>query len=76
MRFFPAILLLLIAALPLAAQTDTGKTSLPDNISVAKTKLTPAQVHSQAIVIDTHADTPQRFVDENYDLASPSTAAR
>jgi len=25
----------------------------------------PAQVHSSAIVIDTHADTPQRFVDEH-----------
>ena len=24
-----------------------------------------------AIVIDTHADTPQRFLDENYDLAQP-----
>ncbi len=29
---------------------------------------TPAEVHSSAIVIDTHADTPQRFVDENFDL--------
>ena len=36
-----------------------------------KPKLTPAQVHQQAIVIDTHADTPQRLVDENYDLAMP-----
>ena len=30
--------------------------------------LTPEEVHRSAIVIDTHADTPQRFVDENYDL--------
>ncbi len=35
------------------------------------TKLTPQQVERSAIVIDTHADTPQRFVDENYDLADP-----
>ncbi len=34
-------------------------------------KLTPEAVHRSAIVIDTHADTPQRLVDENYDLASP-----
>ena len=34
-------------------------------------KLTPEQVERSAIVIDTHADTPQRFVDENYDLADP-----
>ena len=33
--------------------------------------LTPTQVHQSAIVIDTHADTPQRFVDENFDLADP-----
>ena len=37
-----------------------------------KTPLTPAQarhVHDTAIIIDTHADTPGRFVDENFDLA-------
>ena len=27
-----------------------------------------AAVHQSAIVIDTHADTPQRFLDEHYDL--------
>ncbi|MGA7242000.1 MAG: dipeptidase [Terracidiphilus sp.] len=35
------------------------------------TKLTSEQVERSAIVIDTHADTPQRFVDENFDLADP-----
>jgi membrane dipeptidase len=35
------------------------------------TKLSPEQVERTAIVIDTHADTPQRFVDENYDLGDP-----
>jgi membrane dipeptidase len=34
-------------------------------------KLTPEQVQKSAIVIDTHADTPQRFVDENFDLSDP-----
>ena len=34
-------------------------------------KLTPEAVHRSAIVIDTHADTPQRFLDENYDLGMP-----
>jgi membrane dipeptidase len=28
------------------------------------------QIHESAIVIDTHADTPQRFVDENFDIGS------
>jgi membrane dipeptidase len=31
----------------------------------------PAQVHAEAIVIDTHADTPQRFVDEGWDFTDP-----
>jgi membrane dipeptidase len=35
------------------------------------TKFTPQQVQRSAIVIDTHADTPQRFVDENFDLSDP-----
>ena len=30
-----------------------------------------AQVQESAIVVDTHADTPQRFVDEQFDLADP-----
>ena len=31
----------------------------------------PAAVHQSAIVIDTHADTPQRFVDENWSFTDP-----
>jgi membrane dipeptidase len=31
-------------------------------------KISPEAVHRSALVIDTHADTPQRFLDENYDL--------
>src|SRR4051812_34481095 len=34
---------------------------------------TPANtraVHNSAIVIDTHADTPQRFADENFDIGN------
>jgi membrane dipeptidase len=29
----------------------------------------PTRVHLEAIVIDTHADTPQRFVDEGWDFS-------
>jgi membrane dipeptidase len=28
------------------------------------------EIHNSAIVIDTHADTPQRFLDDNYDIGS------
>jgi len=48
---------LLAATLPLTAQNT------PVNPKTAEA------VHDSAIVIDTHADTPQRLVDENYDLA-------
>jgi membrane dipeptidase len=34
-------------------------------------KLTPEEVQKSAIVIDTHADTPQRFLDEHFDLGDP-----
>ncbi len=60
----PALLFLTTTSL-LNAQAAPEATPAP------KPKLTPAQVHSQAIVIDTHADTPQRLVDENYDLTMP-----
>ena len=51
--------LLLTATLSLTAQTT------PVNPKTAEA------VHDSAIVIDTHADTTQRLVDENYDLADP-----
>jgi membrane dipeptidase len=28
------------------------------------------QIHDSAIIVDTHADTPQRFLDQNYDLGN------
>jgi membrane dipeptidase len=31
----------------------------------------PGAAHASAIVIDSHADTPQRILDENFDLARP-----
>jgi membrane dipeptidase len=31
----------------------------------------PGKVHASAIVIDTHADTPQRFVDEHWNFTDP-----
>jgi membrane dipeptidase len=34
-------------------------------------KTNPITVHNSTIVIDTHADTPQRFVDENWNFTDP-----
>ncbi len=52
----------LTIALPLSAQTSP---------KAPVTHKTAAAVHASAIVIDTHADTTQRMLDEHYDLASP-----
>ncbi len=51
-----AVALSLVFALPVYAQTVVS----------AKAR----EIHDSAIVIDTHADTPQRFLDENYDIGS------
>jgi membrane dipeptidase len=63
--FSPALLLLVTPAL-LSAQTPV--TTL--HKTTPKTQ-SPESVHRSALVIDTHADTPQRFVDENFDFAGP-----
>ncbi len=55
---------LLFASITLCAQTAKPSPKVTS-------KLTPEEVHRSAIVIDTHADTPQRFVDENFDLSDP-----
>jgi membrane dipeptidase len=47
--------LLLAFALPGSAQTISAKAR---------------EIQDSAIVVDTHADTPQRFLDENYDIGS------
>src|SRR5271165_1282311 len=54
----------LTAALLFAMLPATGQ-----NTKVNSPQKTVDAIHDSAIVIDTHADTPQRLVDENYDLA-------
>jgi len=60
-KFFPTLSLLLCATVGLS-QTSTPAT---------KSSAAPdwSAVHNSALIIDTHADTPGRFVDENFDLA-------
>jgi membrane dipeptidase len=60
----------LFLALPIAFAQNPAKPS-PKPSPKMTAKLSPEQVHQSAIVIDTHADTPQRFVDENYDMSDP-----
>lgn len=41
------------------------KTAVAKKVPAADT---PQAIHQSALIIDTHADTPQRFLDENFDL--------
>ena len=69
MRSVYAALLLLAATSPLAAQTPSTAARKPVTHKTAPAN--PAAVHHSAIVIDTHADTPQRFVDDHCELHRP-----
>ena len=68
-RALIASLLLAIPAFLYAQSSAQPTASKPSPKMTAK--LTPEAVHRSAMVIDTHADTPQRFVDENFDLGEP-----
>ena len=65
---FSLVLLAIAAPVLLGAQTQTKP---PTHAAMSSKKLTPEEVQKSAIVIDTHADTPQRFLDENFDLGDP-----
>ena len=62
------LLTLLLLTLPALACAQTPAS--PSHKMPAKTQ-NPEWVHRSALIIDTHADTPQRFVDEHFDLADP-----
>ena len=54
--------------LPLLVLALIVPASSQDAVSTVSAKA--RQIHESALVIDTHADTPQRFLDENYDIGS------
>jgi membrane dipeptidase len=59
------LLLLLLVTIQIMAQNKTAITSSNPKSPSAN------QVHKSALVIDTHADTTQRLLDENFDMANP-----
>ncbi len=67
MRARACLCLLLLAAPVLLCAQPHAK---PSTKMTPKT-VTAAQVEKSALIIDTHADTPQRFVDEHFDLGDP-----
>jgi membrane dipeptidase len=56
-----------LVSLPISAQAPNS-TNSPDPGPAVSAKARAIQ--DSAIVVDTHADTPQRFVDENFDIGS------
>jgi len=68
-----ALIVSLLLAVPalLCAQAPAKPSPANSANKMTPKTQTPEGVHRSALVIDTHADTPQRFVDENFDLGDP-----
>ena len=63
-----SLCLLLLSSFGLA-QHATPHKKTAKAAQVTRTKADPAlAIHHSALIVDTHADTPQRFLDENFDL--------
>jgi membrane dipeptidase len=60
--FFVIVLICGLAA----AQAPEKPATVPDMIISARAR----QIHDSALVVDTHADTPQRFLDEGFDIGA------
>jgi membrane dipeptidase len=51
----------------LAAASSAAQSAQPSDIAISARA---RAIHDSAIVVDTHADTPQRFLDEGFDIGS------
>ncbi len=58
--------LLVLCAGCFAAAQGPDKVTTPNTVVSARAQ----KIHDSALVIDTHADTPQRFLDEGFDIGS------
>jgi membrane dipeptidase len=65
MTMKPFVFLVLACSLA-SAQTPEKVAQGPDTVVSARAQ----QIHNSALVIDTHADTTQRFLDEGFDIGS------
>jgi membrane dipeptidase len=63
------LLAIFVLTLPIFAQSTPQ--SSPKSVTHQSSTQSAAAVHQSAIVIDTHADTPQRMLDDHYDLTAP-----
>src|SRR3981081_72528 len=62
------LLSFLVAAVFAVGQDHTAKSPAPSDSATVTPRA--RSIHDSAIVVDTHADTPQRFLDENFDMGS------
>src|ERR1700756_5786753 len=60
-RFYRRLFLLVLRSLAVAQVSPPGAFSISPRARL---------IHESSIVVDTHADTPQRFLDENYDIGN------
>src|SRR5438270_5584608 len=73
-KSFATFALIFCFVYSLPALSQQKKTSKPSSTKSAPTKSAKPRadsaqaIHQSAIIIDTHADTPQRFLDENFDI--------
>src|SRR5260370_33249029 len=59
--------ILFLTGVALAASAAVAQSANPpDNVVSAKARA----IHDSALIVDTHADTPQRFLDEGFDMGS------
>ncbi|HZD94938.1 MAG TPA: membrane dipeptidase, partial [Candidatus Sulfotelmatobacter sp.] len=65
---------LLISAFA-SAQPHSHKKTAKSGVSAKAPVDSAAAIHQSALIIDTHADTPQRFLDENFDLGQNTPVA-
>jgi membrane dipeptidase len=59
--------IVLLSCLVLAASSAAAQSTSPSDTPIsAKARA----IHDSALIVDTHADTPQRFLDEGFDIGS------
>ena len=63
--------LILLTTVLLSANLMTSAQTSPAKSAPSHAKLTPEEAHRSALVIDTHEDTPQRYLDDHFDLSDP-----
>src|SRR5215467_13027239 len=73
-QLLASFLLLVALAAPGQQPTKSKSSRKPAASSLAPSNSAPA-IHQSALIIDTHADTPQRFLDEHFDLAQNTPVA-